>query len=62
MDEHRILNQISVRADRAQPAAPEGALDRCWDQLGQRRARRESGQDDEDVQVRSVEQVENYRP
>lgn len=46
--------------ERAQLAALEGALDQCWDLLRQRRARREFGQDADDVAVRSVEQVEKY--
>ncbi|WP_395725717.1 DUF2630 family protein [Nakamurella sp.] len=46
--------------EREQLAALEGALDQCWDLLRQRRARREFGQDTDDVAVRSVEQVEKY--
>jgi hypothetical protein len=43
------LDQISVE------------LDRCWDLLRQRRARRDAGLDAEDAQVRDAGTVENYR-
>ena len=36
------------------------ALDRCWDLLRQRRARREFGLDPEDARERSAETVEHY--
>ena len=36
------------------------SLDQCWDLLRQRRARREFGQDPDDVSVRSVDTVEGY--
>ncbi len=52
--------ELSGDDEREQLAALEGALDQCWDLLRQRRARREFGQDTDDVQVRSVEQVEKY--
>ena len=35
-------------------------LDRCWDLLRQRRARREFGQDPEAAQPRDIGTVENY--
>ncbi|MPY95073.1 MAG: DUF2630 family protein [Acidimicrobiia bacterium] len=40
--------------------AVEVALDQCWDLLRQRRARRASGQDPDDAQVRPEAIVENY--
>jgi uncharacterized protein DUF2630 len=36
------------------------ALDRCWDLLRQRRARREFGMDADEAQPRSAETVEHY--
>jgi Protein of unknown function (DUF2630) len=36
------------------------ALDRCWDLLRQRRARRESGLDPDEARPRSAETVEHY--
>ena len=39
----------------------EVALDQCWDLLRQRRARRNSGRDPDDAQVRPESVVENYR-
>jgi Protein of unknown function (DUF2630) len=35
-------------------------LDRCWDLLRQRRARREAGQDPDEAQARSEDTVERY--
>ncbi len=37
------------------------ALDRCWDLLRQRRARRESGQDPDAAAERPTEVVEGYQ-
>ena len=39
----------------------EVALDQCWDLLRQRRARRNAGQDPNDVEVRPESVVEGYR-
>jgi Protein of unknown function (DUF2630) len=39
----------------------EVALDRCWDLLRQRRARREFGLDPDDARTRSAETVEHYQ-
>jgi hypothetical protein len=36
-------------------------LDRCWDLLRQRRARRAAGGDPDSVNVRSADTVEHYR-
>jgi hypothetical protein len=36
------------------------SLDRCWDLLRQRRARRESGLDPDGARARSAETVEHY--
>ena len=38
----------------------EEQLDRCWDLLRQRRAKREFGEDPDTAQVRDIGTVENY--
>ncbi len=38
----------------------EVSLDRCWDLLRQRRARRNAGQDPDDAAARPAPVVENY--
>jgi hypothetical protein len=48
-DDRRRLDQLSVE------------LDRCWDLLRQRRARRSAGQDPDGAQARDAGTVENYR-
>ena len=35
-------------------------LDQCWDLLRQRRARREFGEEPDDVQARPIDTVEHY--
>jgi len=40
--------------------ALEVELDRCWDLLRQRRARRSAGEDPDDAQVRPTDVVEGY--
>ena len=47
--DHARLQEIAV------------SLDRCWDLLRQRRARREFGLDPDDAQTRSADTVEHYR-
>ncbi len=48
-DEERVrLNEVEL------------ALDRCWDLLRQRDARRDAGLDPQDAGVRPAEVVENY--
>jgi hypothetical protein len=46
--------------DRERLRAVEVELDRCWDLLRQRRARREIGENPDDAQVRDAETVERY--
>jgi len=38
----------------------EAQLDQCWDLLRQRQAKREFGQNPEDAEARSTENVERY--
>jgi len=47
--------------DRARLAAIQVELDRCWDLLRQRRARRAAGDDPEQAQLRDADTVEHYR-
>jgi cell shape-determining protein MreC len=62
VDEERQLRQESDPADDAlkKLAQLEVELDRYWDLLRQRRARREYGEDPEQATVRDVETVERY--
>jgi uncharacterized protein YjaG (DUF416 family) len=48
-DERKRLREVKV------------SLDQCWDLLRQRRARRESGLDPDDAEVRSEGIVEGYQ-
>jgi hypothetical protein len=47
-DDHQRLEEIRV------------SLDRCWDLLRQRRAKREFGLDPDDARPRSADTVEHY--
>ena len=47
--------------DHARLAEIKVSLDRCWDLLRQRRAKREFGLDPDDAAARSEETVEHYR-
>jgi uncharacterized protein DUF2630 len=49
VDDRARLEQVSVE------------LDRCWDLLRQRRARRNAGLDADEAEVRDASTVENYR-
>jgi Protein of unknown function (DUF2630) len=51
----------ALDSDREQLRAVQVELDRCWDLLRQRRARRSAGQDPDDAQVRDADTVEHYR-
>jgi hypothetical protein len=48
-EDRRRLDRVSVE------------LDRCWDLLRQRRARRSAGEDPDGAAVRDADTVENYR-
>ena len=52
--------EISPDDERARLAELETELDRCWDLLRQRRAKREFGGDPQEAQERSADTVENY--
>lgn len=64
-EEHELRDRRERGAIDADDELPrlrtvETELDRCWDLLRQRRARREAGQDPNDASVRGTEQVEGY--
>lgn len=53
--------EISVEEENQRLRSIEVELDRCWDLLRQRRARREFGGDPDGAQLRDAATVENYR-
>jgi hypothetical protein len=64
-EEHELraklaAGEISREDERARLAELEVDLDRCWDLLRQRRAKREFGSDPDDAQERPAGTVENY--
>jgi hypothetical protein len=54
-------DEAALEADRERLRAVEVELDRCWDLLRQRRARRDAGADPDQAQVRDADTVERYR-
>jgi hypothetical protein len=52
--------ELSGPQERARLKATEESLDRCWDLLRQRRARREFGENPEDSAERPASEVEGY--
>ncbi len=64
-EEHRLhgleASGDATDADRARLRDVEVELDRCWDLLRQRRARRHGGLDPDDATERSAETVEGYQ-
>lgn len=61
-EEHELLQRGGRRsqADQARLDAIGVQLDRYWDLLRQRRARRDAGQDPEIAHMRSADVVEHY--
>jgi hypothetical protein len=57
----RARESATQQGEPAELAAIEVELDRCWDLLRQRRARREFGQDVEEAHLRSEGVVEHYQ-
>jgi len=51
----------ALDVDRRRMRDVEIELDRCWDLLRQRRARRAAGQDPDGAEARDAGTVENYR-
>ena len=65
-EEHRLLRAHASGGamsdeERERMRVLEVTLDRCWDLLRQRRARRHAGQDPDLAQVRPASVVERYR-
>ena len=65
-DEEHRLEQAHVgeslgEEELSRLRAIEVSLDQCWDLLRQRRARRATGQDPDDAQVRPTDVVEGYQ-
>ena len=62
MREQRDRNDgDALAADRSRLGEVGIELDRCWDLLRRRRARRNAGQDPDQAGVREAETVERYR-
>jgi hypothetical protein len=67
-EEHALLSREEDDAKRDDALAEDRArlervsveLDRCWDLLRQRRARRSAGQDPDEAQARDADTVERY--
>jgi uncharacterized protein DUF2630 len=67
-EEHALLSretsdsadEEALEADRARLESISVELDRCWDLLRQRRARREAGQNPDEAEVRDANTVERY--
>jgi hypothetical protein len=53
-------SEQALAADRERLDRVSVELDRCWDLLRQRRARRAAGEDPDDAQVRDEGTVEKY--
>ena len=64
-EEHRLLEHGDrgnmLPDDRARLEAVEVQLDRYWDLLRQRRARRDAGQDPDVAHIRTADTVEHYK-
>ena len=60
-EQHDRVDEPALAADRGRLRDVEVELDRCWDLLRQRRARRSAGQDPDAARVRDAATVENYR-
>lgn len=64
-EEHQLEHQHTAaelgEEDQARLKDIEVALDRCWDLLRQRRARRNAGLDPDQAEIRPAETVEHYR-
>lgn len=53
--------EITAEEEHQRLAQVEGELDRLWDLLRQRAAKREFGEDPDDARERSADTVEHYR-
>ena len=63
-EEHQLWQREAAGdasdSDRERLEALRVSLDRCWDLLRQRRARRDAGQDPEGAEIRPAQVVERY--
>jgi Protein of unknown function (DUF2630) len=59
-EEKDSVDADALEDDKQRLRAVEVELDRCWDLLRQRRARRDAGQDPDEAQVRDADTVERY--
>ena len=60
-EEHELFERDSLNSIESERLTNiQVELDRCWDLLRQRRARREFGDNPDDAQVRPPEVVEKY--
>ena len=64
-EEHELRSalqsgEISVDEEQSRLRSVEVELDRCWDLLRQRRAKREFGENPDDAEVRPERTVEGY--
>jgi hypothetical protein len=64
-EEHALERSVGARGPDEDEARRlrevEVALDQCWDLLRQRRARRQTGADPDEAQVRPPDVVERYQ-
>jgi hypothetical protein len=59
-EEQDSTDSEALEADRERLRSVEIELDRCWDLLRQRRARRAAGADPDEATVRDADTVERY--
>ena len=59
--DRRSEGKLSEQQEHDRLAALEVALDRCWDLLRQRRARKAVGEDPDEAQARPISEVEGYQ-
>ena len=59
-EERDATDVDALEGDRERLQQVEIELDRCWDLLRQRRARRSAGQDPDEAHVRDEKTVEGY--
>ena len=61
-EEHHLFEKGALEeVDAKRLKSLQVELDQCWDLLRQRRAKRETGHDASEAQVRPAEVVERYR-
>jgi len=60
-EEDDAVDETALAEDRRRLERVSVELDRCWDLLRQRRARRGAGQDPDEAQARDADTVEHYR-